>query len=98
MRRVHDMGGMMAGPIDRSEKGTPGWARLSEALRVLVNSTYCLHEQRRRIEDFSPEDYARLSYYELRITAMADALTERNIIGEDELAQRMGEIRKRDAK
>ena len=96
MRSHHDMGGMIAGPVDRTVKATPGWARLTEALRSLIDSRYCLHEQRRRIEELGPAEYARLGYHELRITALAKALAEKNIVGENELARRMAELRDRD--
>lgn len=95
MRSHHDIGGMIAGPVDRTLKATPAWARLAEALRSLIDARYCLHEQRRRIEELGPAEYARLGYHELRITAMAEALAERNVIGEDELARRMDALRRR---
>ena len=96
MRSHHDMGGMIAGPVDRTVKATPGWARLAEALRSLIDSRYCLHEQRHRIEELGPGEYARLGYHELRITAMAKALAEKDIVGEDELARRMAALRDKD--
>ena len=91
----HDIGGMIAGPIRRAETAetTPGWARLAEALRALIDRRYCLHEQRRRIEELGPEDYARLGYHQLRIAAMAGALAEKGIVGADELARRMEALR-----
>ena len=95
MRSHHDIGGMIAGPVDRTVKATPRWARLAEALRSLIDARYCLHEQRRRIEELGPAEYARLGYHELRITAMAKALAEKNVIGEDELARRMDALRRR---
>ena len=93
MRSHHDIGGMVAGPVDRTAKATPGWARLAEALRALIDSRYCLHEQRRRIEELGPAEYARLGYHELRITALAKALVEKNIVGEDELVRRMAALK-----
>lgn len=98
MRSHHDIGGMIAGPVDRTLKATPAWARLAEALRSLIDPRYCLHEQRRRIEELGPAEYARLGYHELRITAMAKALAEKNLIGEDELAKRMDALRRRKGK
>ncbi len=95
MRGYHDIGGMIAGPINRMEKEIPDWARLTEALRALIDSRYCLHEQRRRIEELGPEAYAKLGYHELRITAMARMLAEKNIVGEDELARRMAALGRR---
>ena len=92
MRSHHDIGGMVAGPVDRSVAPVPGWARLAEALRALIDSRYCLHEQRRRIEELGPEAYARLGYHELRIAALAGALAEKGIVGEDELARRMAAL------
>lgn len=96
MRSHHDIGGMIAGPVDRSARATPGWARLTEALRSLIDARYCLHEQRRWIEELGPAEYARLGYHELRITALAKALVEKNIVGEDELARRMAALKDRD--
>ena len=95
MRSHHDIGGMIAGPVDRTVKATPGWARLAEALRALIDSRYCLHEQRRRIEELGPAEYARLGYHELRITALATALVEKNIVGKDEIVRRMAALRDR---
>ena len=95
MRGCHDIGGMIAGPLDRREKETPSWARLAEALRALIDARYGLHEQRRRIEALGPETYAKLGYHELRIVAMAQALAEKDIVGEDELARRMAALGRR---
>lgn len=89
MRGYHDIGGQPAGPIDRADKVMPDWARMSEALRVLVDDYYCLHEQRRKIEELGADVYARLGYFELRITAMARMLVEKGMIGQDELDRRM---------
>lgn len=97
MRSHHDIGGMIAGPVERIETATPGWARLAEALRALIDARYCLHEQRRRIEELGPEAYARLGYHQLRLTAMAKALAEKDILAEDELARRMAALRRRAA-
>ena len=92
MRSHHDIGGMIAGPIDRTERAVPGWARLAEALRALIDVRYGLHEQRRRIEALGPEAYARLGYHELRVTALAQALAEKDIVAADELARRIAEL------
>ena len=99
MRGYHDIGGQTDheawGPIDRTEHATPDWALLSEALRRLVDDRYCLHEQRRRIEGLGADVYATLTYYELRLTAMAEALTEKGVVDRAELDARMAALRDR---
>ena len=96
MRGYHDIGGQTDhpkwGPIDRDDGTTPDWALLSEALRRLVDDHYCLHEQRARIEELGAEAYERLSYYQLRLTAMAQVLVEKGLFTQAELDDKLAAL------
>lgn len=87
MRRVHDMGGLPAGPIDRDEHALEPWEKQVDALvRLLVgNGTITLDELRRAIEDLGDGVYERLGYFERWITAVANLLLEKRIVTPREL-------------
>ena len=97
MRGYHDIGGLAAGrgPIDKSVRPVPKWAFLVEAMRSALGERYCLHEQRRKIEELGPEAYDRLGYFELRAAAMAETLIEKGIFTAVELAAKMARLGKR---
>jgi hypothetical protein len=95
MRGYHDIGGLRAGPIDRSVHRPPRWAYLVEAMRTLLGDRYCLHEQRRKIEELGEEAYARLGYFELRAAAMAETMIEKGYFTDTELAAKMASLGER---
>jgi hypothetical protein len=65
--RPHDLGGQVAGPVDRTEHEPEPWQNLVTALMYLLRDRCRLaktDELRRAIEDLKPEDYRRLGYFD----------------------------------
>jgi hypothetical protein len=87
MRRHHDMGGLPAGPVERSEHEHAPWEKKVDAiLRLLVaKKIMTLDELRRGIEELGPGAYDELSYFERWIRSIANVLLEKGVIGVHEL-------------
>jgi hypothetical protein len=99
MRRHHDMGGMAAGPVDRTEHDYAPWEKRVDAiLRLLADSKRKIlrvDELRRGIEDLGPGAYDELSYYERWIASISNMLIEKGVISIDELGRKMAEVEAR---
>ncbi len=97
MRSHHDMGGLPAGKVDRSEHGYADWERRVDAMAVIVGQKRLagVDERRRAIETLAPEAYDTLSYYERWVVALAQTLIQRGVITSAELAHRMRELKQR---
>ena len=99
MRRIHDMGGLPAGPIDRAGHDYAPWEKRVDAIMRLLTrpdrQTMTVDELRRGIEELGPGAYDRLNYYQRWIASIANILIERGAIGVDELGRRMAEIEAR---
>ena len=98
MRSHHDMGGLPAGPVDRSEHQYADWERRVDAMAVVLQRKRRLtvDERRRAIETLTPEAYDRLAYYERWVVALGQTLIQRGVLTSAELARKMLEIEKRD--
>ena len=96
-RGHHDMGGLPAGPVDRSQHEYAEWERRVDAMSVLVgNKKLCTVDQRRRnIEALPPEVYDKTAYYEKWVLSLGESLIQRGIITTEELARKMLEVQKR---
>lgn len=96
MRRAHDLGGMPAGPIDRSEPPPKQWEKRFGAIIGQLcgapGTMLTLDEFRRGVEDLGAEDYRRLGWYERAAAAVANLLLERGVITVDELGRKLAEI------
>jgi hypothetical protein len=88
MRRYHDMGGLPAGPIERTEHEHAPWEKKVDAiLRLLVaEKVMTLDELRRGIEELGPGAYDELSYFERWIRSIANILLEKGVVTVQELA------------
>jgi hypothetical protein len=95
MRGYHDIGGLPAGSVDPADHAAPAWARLTDAMRAALGERYRLDEQRRKVEELGAEAYARLSYYEVRLAAMAETLIEKGYFTQTELAAKMASLDER---
>jgi hypothetical protein len=95
----HDLGGQPAGPIDRHEHPTTFFEKRIDAMLMLLSDTrrrlIRVDEHRRTMEQFGPELYWSLSYYERWLHSMTSLMLEKGIITRDELDARMAEIRTR---
>lgn len=101
-RRVNDVGGLPAGPIDREEHATTLFEKRVDALVMLLTSpevgAFKVDALRRAIEQNTAEDYRRFGYYDKWIRAIRDLLIEQEILTAEEIDARIADIRKRRAK
>ena len=97
MRSHHDMGGLPAGPVDRSEHDYAEWERRVDAMAVVLQRKRRLtvDERRRVIETLPPQAYDSLGYYERWVTALGHTLIQRGVLTSAELARKMMEVEKR---
>ena len=92
MTRVHDMGGRFGdGPVTPEPETDPvfaeDWHARALAVTLAAGSLgqWNIDISRHARERLSPKDYARFSYYEKWISALADLLVENGVLTEDEL-------------
>ncbi len=99
LRRHHDMGGLDAGPVERSEHDYAPWEKCVDAILRLLSGpkrgVLQIDELRRGIEDLGPGAYDELSYYERWIAAISNLLIEKGVISIDELGRKMAEVEAR---
>ena len=91
-RGHHDMGGLPAGRVERSEHDYADWERRVDAMAVLLNSRITVDERRRSIESLAPEQYDAMGYYERWVIALGQTLIQRGIITTEELGRKMEQI------
>jgi len=93
-RRHHDMGGLEAGSIDRTERAPAPWEKRVDALMVLLSRQGILtvDELRRGIEELGADAYDRYSYYERWMASTTNVLLEKRVIEVGELGERMAAI------
>lgn len=95
----HDLGGEPAGPLDRNEHPPTFFEKRVDAMLMLLSDTrrrlVRVDEHRRTMEQFGPELYWRLSYYERWLHSISSLMLEKGVITRDELAARIAEIRAR---
>lgn len=100
-RRVHDVGGLPAGPVDASDHEDLRWHKeFTATFYALIaprRRTMRLDELRRAVEDLGEEAYNRLGYFERQLHATASVLVERGLLSWDEIDGRVAEFRDRDA-
>jgi hypothetical protein len=89
----HDIGGLTAGVIDPAEEPIEFWHKQNEAMRGLLGDPLrrmlTVDEVRRAFESFGEQKYNTLSFYERRLEAMLDILTEKGLIDRDAFMQRV---------
>ena len=93
-RGHHDMGGLPAGRVERTEHDYAQWERRVDAMAVLLGSEKILtvDERRKNIEALPPGDYDAMGYYERWVIALGQALIQRGLITTDELGRKMEEV------
>jgi hypothetical protein len=98
-RSHHDMGGLPAGPVDRTEHHYEMWEKRVDALMSLLSSPrhglLKVDELRRHIEGLGASAYDSMSYYERWMAAITATLIERGVISVDALGRKMAEIEAR---
>jgi hypothetical protein len=102
MRSYHDLGGLPAGPLDRSEHQLAPWEKRVHALLILLSApdrnVVNVHELRRGIESLGAAEYERLSYYERWIASVTNTLLQKGVLTADVLGRKLTEIEEREAR
>ena len=99
MRRHHDMGGLPAGPVERTEHEYAPWEKRVDAILRLLSDrrrrVMTVDELRRGIEELGPGVYDEMTYYQRWMASIANVLIEKGVITVDELGRRMAEVEAR---
>ena len=101
-RPRHDLGGLPAGPVQRTEHAYLLWEKRVDALLVLLSRKdrrlITVDELRRNIEALGPGAYDEMTYYERWIHSVTQTLIQRGVITIDELGRKMAEVQARSEK
>jgi len=103
-RGPHDMGGLPAGKVQRTEHDYAEWERRVDALAVLLwgfkgtKKLMTVDELRKNIEALSPDAYEKMSYYERWVKSLTDTLIQRGVISAEELERKMADVEKRESR
>ena len=100
MRRSHhDMGGLPAGKVERSEHEYGEWERRVDAMVQVASRRLgvTVDQRRRNIEALPPHAYDAMSYYEKWLVAITQALIQRGVITTEELGRKMEQVSARHA-
>ena len=91
-----DIGGDKAGAVDTHDHGMKFWERQANGLRSVMQRIKLVKtdELRRAAEDLG-DQYAKLEYFERTTLALRTILLEKGLITEQELKDRMAEVRAR---
>jgi len=101
-RGHHDMGGLPAGKVERSEHDYAEWERRVDALMVLLSGVkggrklMTVDELRKNIEALGPEAYDRMSYYERWVVSITQTMLQRGVVTTEELGRKMAEVEARE--
>lgn len=97
MRGPHDVGGLPEGPVDISTHTLTFWEKQVDGLRAAVGEKGLMssHESRRAVESLGHDAYETLHYYERWTAALARQMMDRGILTQDEIADRVAQVRKR---
>ena len=102
MRGYHDIGGLPAGPVERSEHDFALWEKRVDALMMLLShpsrQLLSVDELRRNIESIGTDAYDQMSYYERWIYSVTQTMIQRGVINIDELSRKMAEVEARRSK
>jgi hypothetical protein len=100
-RSHHDMGGLPAGRVEKTEHDYEEWERRVDALMMLLSGVrgrqkrMTVDELRKNIESLPPEAYEKMGYYERWVTSITQTMIQRGVITTDELGRKMAEVKRR---
>jgi hypothetical protein len=101
-RGHHDMGGLPAGKVERTEHDYADWERRVDALMVLLSGIrggtklMTVDELRKNVEAIGPDAYEQMSYYERWVTSITQTMIQRGVITTEELGRKMQEVQSRE--
>jgi hypothetical protein len=93
-RLITDIGGLPAGEVPREEAPPLFWEKhMLAVFNVLwTKGLMNLDEYRRTMEEMTPEDYKKSTFYGRRLDGMISLLVEKGLLDPAELATRTDEI------
>ena len=93
----NDFGGLPGEPMVITDHELAPWEKRTHALLECLywRGVMSMEEKRRSIEDLGGEIYRGLTYYEKWALAAAHRLMDKELISQDELADKMDEVRAR---
>tara|TARA_B110000444_G_C18803686_1_gene578795 strand:+ start:1017 stop:1397 length:381 start_codon:yes stop_codon:yes gene_type:complete len=94
-RSNHDMGGMMAGAINKDNHNYVLWEKRVDAMMMLLSNDLgilTVDQLRKGIESLPPDAYDKMTYYERWMASIANALLESGVLTTEELGVKMKEI------
>jgi Nitrile hydratase beta subunit len=93
----NDFGGLPAPPMVITEHALAPWEKRCHATLEVLNwrEVLSMEEKRRAIEDLGETLYVGDTYYEKWALAVAIRLMDKELITQDELADKMDEVRAR---
>src|SRR3970282_2010162 len=100
-RGHHDMGGLPAGKVRRTEHAYDDWELRVDALMMLLigvvgdGKRMTVDELRKNVESLPPADYDKMGYYDRWVVSLTQTMIQRGIITTDELARKLAEVEKR---
>ena len=87
-RSNHDMGGMMAGAINKDNHNYVLWEKRVDAMMMLLSNDLgilTVDQLRKGIESLPPDAYDKMTYYERWMASIANALLESGVLTTEEL-------------
>jgi hypothetical protein len=100
-RSHHDMGGLPAGRVRRSEHDYDDWELRVDALMMLLTGVVggskrmTVDELRKNVEALPPADYDKLGYYDRWVISLTHTMIQRGVFTTDELAKKLVDVEKR---
>lgn len=96
---ANDLGGLPAGPFVPTDHQLLPWEKRCHALLDVLDAKGIVNteEKRRGIDELGRDIYDKLTYYEKWVLSACNVLLTKGVITAEELAQKMAEIRSREA-
>lgn len=100
-RGHHDMGGLPAGKVRKTEHAYDDWELRVDAMMMLLigvtgmKKRMTVDELRKNIESLPPADYDKMGYYDRWVISLAQTMIQRGVFTTDDLAKKMGQVEKR---
>ncbi len=85
--------------MSREEHDRSAWDNRVDAILklMLADKRFRIDELRRSIESLSEHDYMTLSYYEKWLVAMRGLMVEKNLLTDEEIAEKLEALRRKEA-
>jgi len=97
MRLPNDIGGLPAGPVERTDHELAPWEKRCHALADVLDFHKIINteEKRRGVEALGSQIIGELGYYERWIVVFANILFQKGILSPTDLANKMDEVKAR---